>query len=71
MCRLLMQQSEAHLAAGAPDECVHYALQGLHLARTLESTSTINWSREIHTKLLRSQWNGEPVVAELEDALVG
>jgi transcriptional regulator with XRE-family HTH domain len=71
LCRLLMQQSEAHLAAGAPDECVHYALQGLHLARTLESTSNINWSREIHTKLLRSQWKGEPVVVELEAALAG
>jgi transcriptional regulator with XRE-family HTH domain len=71
LCRLLMQQSEAHLAAGAPDECVHYALQGLRLARTLESTSNINWSQEIHTKLLRSQWKGESVVAELEAALAG
>jgi transcriptional regulator with XRE-family HTH domain len=71
LCRLLMQQAEAYLAADAPDACVHYALQGLHLARTLESTSNINWSREIHTKLLRSQWKSEPVVAELEAVLVG
>jgi transcriptional regulator with XRE-family HTH domain len=71
LCRLLMQQAEAHFAVGAPDESVHYALQGLHLARTLESTSNINWSREIHTKLLRSQWKGEPIVADLEAALAG
>ncbi len=71
LCRLLMQQSEAHLAAGSPDECVHASLHGLQLARTLESTSNINWSHEIHTKLLRSRWKGEPVVAELEAALAG
>ena len=71
LCRLLMQQSEAYLAAGYPDQSVQYALQGLHIARTLESTSNINWSREIHTKLLRSKWKDEPVIGELEAALAG
>ncbi len=71
LCRLLMQQSEAYLAAGYPDQCVHYALQGLHIARTLESTSNINWSHEIHTKLLRSRWGDETVIGELEAALAG
>lgn len=71
LCRLLMQQSEAYLAAGYPDQSVHYALQGLHIARTLESTSNINWSREIQMKLLRSKWKDEPVIGELEAALAG
>lgn len=71
LCRLLMQQSEAYLAAGYPDQSVEYAIQGLQIARMLESTSNINWSREIHTKLLRSKWKGEPVVGQLEAALTG
>jgi transcriptional regulator with XRE-family HTH domain len=71
LCRVLMQQAEAYLAAGYPDQSVQYAIQGLQIARTLESTSNINWSREIHTKLLRSKWKGEPVVGELEAALAG
>lgn len=71
LCRLLMQQSEAYLAAGYPDQCVHCALQGLHIARTLESTSNINWSHEIHIKLLRSRWRDETVIRELEAALAG
>jgi transcriptional regulator with XRE-family HTH domain len=71
LCRLLMQQSEAYLAAGYPDQCVHNALQGLQIARTLESTSNINWSHEIHIKLLRSKWRDETVIGELEAALAG
>ncbi len=71
LCRVLMQQAEAYLAAGYPDQSVQYALRGLHIARTLESTSNINWSREIHTKLLRSKWKGETVVRELASALAG
>jgi transcriptional regulator with XRE-family HTH domain len=71
LCRLLMQQSEAYLAAGYPDQCVFYALQGLHIGRTLESTSNINWSHEIHIKLLRSRWRNETVIGELEAALAG
>lgn len=71
LCRLIMQQSEAYLAAGYPDQSSAYAIQGLQIARMLESTSNINWSREIHTKLLRSKWKDEPVVGELEAALAG
>jgi hypothetical protein len=66
-----MQQSEAYLAAGYPDQSVHYALQGLHIARTLESKSNINWAHEIHIKLLRSRWRDETVIGELEAALAG
>jgi transcriptional regulator with XRE-family HTH domain len=68
-CRLLMQQAEAFLAAGQPDQCVQHALQGLHLARQLESNSNIHWSREIHTKLRQSKWKHEPVVGQLQMAL--
>lgn len=71
LCRLLMQQSEAYLAAGYPDQSSAYAIQGLQIARMLESTSNINWSREIYTKLLRSKWKDEPVVGDLEAALAG
>ncbi|GHO91545.1 hypothetical protein KSF_015930 [Reticulibacter mediterranei] len=68
-CRLLMQQSEAFLVAGQPDDCVEFALKGLQVARILESASSINWSREIYAKLLNSQWKGEPVVEHLASAL--
>lgn len=68
-CRLLMQQSEAFLAADQPDQCVQRALKGLHIAHQLESTSNINWSQEIHTKLLQSRWRNEPVVEELKAAI--
>jgi transcriptional regulator with XRE-family HTH domain len=68
-CRLLMQQSEAFLAADQPDQCVQHALQGLHLARQLESRSNIHWSREIHAKLQQSKWKNEPVVEELRAAI--
>ena len=71
LCRVLMQQAEAYLAADYPDQCVQYAIQGLQIARTLESTSNVNWSREIHTKLLRSKWKGESAVGELAAALAG
>ena len=71
LCRVLMQQSEAYLAAGYLDECIRLALQGLQVARTLESTSNINWVREIHTKLLSSKWREEVIVGELEAALAG
>ncbi len=69
-CRLLMQQAEAHLAAGRPDQCVRYALKGLQLAQALGSTGNINWASEIHGKLLASKWKGEPVVGELAAAIV-
>jgi hypothetical protein len=68
-CRLLMQQSEAFLAADQPDQCVQHALKGLHLARQLESRSNIHWSREIHTKLLQTKWKNEPVVGQLQAAI--
>jgi len=68
-CRLLMQQSEAFLAADQPDQCVQRALKGLHIAYQLESTSNINWSREIHVKLQASKWKNEPVVEELKAAI--
>lgn len=68
-CRLQHQQSEAFLAAGQPDQCVHYALKGLHLAHQLESKSNMNWSREIHAKLQQSKWKNEPVLEELQAAL--
>jgi transcriptional regulator with XRE-family HTH domain len=68
-CRLLMQQSEAFLAASQPDQCVQHVLQGLHLARQLESKSNIHWSREILAKLQQSKWKNEPVVEELRAAL--
>jgi hypothetical protein len=64
-----MQQSEAFFVAGHPDDCVQLALKGLQVARILESASSINWSREIHAKLLTSQWKDEPVVERLEGAL--
>lgn len=68
-CRLLMQQSEALLAADQPDQCVQYTLRGLHIACQLESTSNINWSREIYTKLQVSRWKREPIVEELQAAI--
>jgi tetratricopeptide (TPR) repeat protein len=68
-CRLLMQQSEAFLAANQPDQCVKLAVKGMHIARQLESKSNINWSREIHTKLRQSKWKNEPVVEELQAAI--
>lgn len=69
-CRLLMQQAEAHLAAGHPDQCVRYALKGLQLARAIGSTGNTNWASEIHAKLLLSRWKGEPVVGELAVAII-
>jgi transcriptional regulator with XRE-family HTH domain len=68
-CRLLMQHSEAFFAAGQPDQCVRYALEGLQLARTLESVSNVHWSYEIYDKLLLSLWKNEGVVKELAEAL--
>ena len=70
-CRLLMQQAEAYLASGLPDACVHQALHGLEVARGLESTSNINWAREIHAKLRSSAFRNEPVVDELDGAIRG
>lgn len=69
-CRLLMQQSEAFLAAGEPDSCVEYAIEGLGIARMLGSAGNINWASEIHEKLLTSQWKNEPVVGKLGAAIV-
>lgn len=68
-CRLLMQQSEAFLAANQPDQCVQQALGGLRIARQLESQSNINWSHEIHAKLQASRWKNESVVEELQAAI--
>ena len=70
-CRLLMQQSEAFLAAGKPDGCVQQALKGLEVARILESISNIHWASEILAKLRSSTFSKEPVVAELQEAIRG
>lgn len=70
-CRLLMQQSEAYLAAGKPDACVQQALKGLEVARLLESTSNVYWASEILTKLRSSAFSKESVVAELQEAVRG
>ncbi|HEU5380337.1 MAG TPA: helix-turn-helix transcriptional regulator [Ktedonobacteraceae bacterium] len=70
-CRLLMQQSEAYLAAGEPDACVHQALKGLEVARTLESTSNIYWASEILAKLRSSAFRNEPVVDTLSETIRG
>jgi transcriptional regulator with XRE-family HTH domain len=70
-CRLLMQQSEAYLAAGQPDACVQQALKGLEIARILESTSNIHWAEEILAKLRSSAFCNEPVVDELYEAIRG
>ncbi len=69
-CRLLLQQAEAFLAAGEPDICVSYAIEGLQLARTLGSAGNINWASEIHDKLLASPWKNEPVIGKLGAAIV-
>lgn len=69
-CRLLFQQAEAFLAAGEPDTCVYYAINGLQIARTLGSIGNINWASEIHTKLLTSLWKNEPIVGKLGAAIV-
>jgi hypothetical protein len=69
-CRLLLLQSEAFLAAGEPDTCVEYAIEGLQIARTLGSAGNINWTSEIHDKLLVSSWKNEPVVGKLGAAIV-
>lgn len=69
-CRLLLQQSEAFLAAGEPDTCVAYAIEGLQLARMLGSAGNINWASEIHDKLLASPWKNEPVIGKLGAAIV-
>jgi tetratricopeptide (TPR) repeat protein len=70
-CRLLMQQSEAYLAAGQLDACVQQALKGLEVARILESTSNIHWADEILAKLRSSAFCNEPVVDELYEATRG
>ena len=70
-CRLLMQHSEAYLAAGQPDACVQQALKGLGVARMLESTSNVHWAREILAKLRSSAFSKEPVVDELQEAIRG
>lgn len=69
-CRLLMQQAEAFLAAGEPDSCVEYAIEGFGIARMLGSAGNINWASEIHEKLLASRWKNEPVVGKLGAAIV-
>jgi hypothetical protein len=69
-CRLLLQQAEAFLAAGEPDTCVTYTIEGLQFARTLGSAGNINWASEIHDKLLASPWKNEPVVGKLGAAIV-
>lgn len=70
-CRLFMQRAEAHLVAGELDYCVMYALKGLQLAKALKSEGNLNWSREIHTKLLSSKWKHEPAVGKLAKAIYG
>jgi len=70
-CRLLMQQSEAYLAAGKPDACVQQALKGLEIARLLESTSNIYWVSEILVKLRSSAFSKESMVDELQEAVQG
>ncbi len=70
-CRLLMQQSEAYLAAGKPDACVQQALKGLEIAHILESTSNVHWASEILAKLRSSAWSRESVVDELQEAVRG
>ncbi len=69
-CRLLLQQAEAFFAAGEADTCVEYAIEGLQIARTVGSAGNINWTSEIHEKLLTSSWKGEPVVGRLGAAIV-
>jgi tetratricopeptide (TPR) repeat protein len=69
-CRLLLQQSEAFLAAGEVDICVERAIEGLEIANTLGSAGNINWASEIHDKLLISHWKNEPVVGKLGAAIV-
>jgi transcriptional regulator with XRE-family HTH domain len=69
-CRLSMQQAEAYLAAGQPDACVDMTLQGLRLAQALISNENVNWACEIHTKLLASRWQNEPMVGQLRKAIV-
>jgi transcriptional regulator with XRE-family HTH domain len=69
-CRLLLQQAEAFFAAGEPDICVEYAIEGLQVARTLGSAGNINWASEIHEKLLASSWKNEPVVGKLGASIV-
>lgn len=68
-CQILMQQSEAHLAAGHPDYAVKFALEGLRLALILQSKGNTNWASEIYTQLVKSVWKDEPVVKELEEAI--
>jgi len=70
-CRLLMQQSEAYLAAGKPDACVQQALKGLEIAHILESTSNVHWASEILAKLRSSAFSKESVVDELQEAVRG
>ncbi|MBO0794917.1 MAG: hypothetical protein J2P36_28745, partial [Ktedonobacteraceae bacterium] len=70
-CRLLMQQSEAYLAAGLPDACVQHALKGLEVARILESTSNMYWASEILAKLRLSAFSKESVVDDLQEAVRG
>lgn len=70
-CRLFMQRAEAHLVAGELDYCVMYALKGLQLAKALKSEGNLNWSREIHTKLVLSKWKNEPAIGKLAKAIYG
>lgn len=70
-CRLLMQQSEAYLAAGLPDACVQHALKGLEVARLLESISNVYWASEILAKLRLSAFSKESIVDDLQEAVRG
>ncbi|HYU71298.1 MAG TPA: helix-turn-helix transcriptional regulator [Ktedonobacteraceae bacterium] len=70
-CRLLMQHAEAFFVSGQPDQCVKYTIEGLQLARMIESASNIHWSYEIYDKLRFSAWKNERAVKELEEVLKG
>ncbi|WP_137685983.1 hypothetical protein [Thermosporothrix hazakensis] len=68
-CRLLMQQAEAYLAAGMPDISVDKAMEGLRVAKVLESTSNINWAKEIYLKIRTSPYKEELFAQRLRDAI--
>jgi len=44
-------------------------INGLQIARTIQSAGSINWTNEIYDKLLQSPWKNEAVVDQLKQAI--
>jgi tetratricopeptide (TPR) repeat protein len=67
--RLLIQKAEAFLGLGTIDACVHYAQEGLLLAKGAGSSKTIARVQALHSRLQQSHWRKESSVIQLGVAL--